>query len=480
MSLAQKGLTGFLFSFSSSLIIQVVTLTGGLYMARIIGPEKFGLVGMLYVIFAVTGFLVSGGLGMALIREKTVSEEDKATVFYFNIFVSLFFYATLWFCAPLIADFYNHQELIVLVRLMGLDLLFGSLIIVQKNTLQRELKFKLISIIGVSTNLLVTLISVLLAYNGFGVYALAIKFFLTNFFSLIFLYSFNPWLPKGFINKESFKRLFSFGSNVVLLGIINNIFGNLNQVMIGKYFTAATVGFFTQGKMFKDNVTSILNDTVMNVTFPMLSKLQDDKIRLKNAYKRIVRMNSFTIFPAITILILSAEPLIIGLLGEKWRGSVVFLKILGISGYVMHLHSINLNVLKVCGKGKDYLHQGFFRNGLMLIGVLITINISVIAMAWAFVVGEFFQLFINVYYSNKYIKFTIKEQFEIMLPLILITLVMGVCVYIVGLYNFPWLLMKLVVMAITGVIIYLGLSIYFKIDAFTDFKDLMLKKIYNK
>jgi O-antigen/teichoic acid export membrane protein len=266
----------------------------------------------------------------------------------------------------------------------------------------------------------------------------------------------------------------------VLLGIINNIFGNLNQVMIGKYFTAATVGFFSQGKMFKDNVTSILNDTVMNVTFPMLAKLQDDKIRLKNAYKRIVRMNSFTIFPAITILILSAEPLIVGLLGEKWRGSVVFLKILGISGYVMHLHSINLNVLKVCGKGKDYLHQGFFRNGLMLVGVLVTINISVIAMAWAFVVGEFLQLFINVYYSNKYIKFTIKEQFEIMLPLILITFVMGICVYIVGLYNFPWLLMKLVVMAISGVIIYLGLSIYFKIDAFADFKDLMLKKIYNK
>ncbi len=480
MSLAQKGLSGFLYSLSSSVIVKIIGFFGGIYLARVLGPEEFGLVGMLYVIFAVSSFMISGGFGLALIREKTITEADKATVFYFNIIVSCVLYIIIWFGAPLIASFYGRQELISLTRLMGIDLLFGSLTIVQTVILQRELNFKFLSYLQIFTSVIVTLVAVILAYLGFGVYALAIRFIIGSAVSSIILFTFNRWMPKGFINKKSFKRLFAFGSNVMLLGFMNNIFGNLNQVIIGKYFSAASVGFFNQGNMFKDNITGTLNQTVMTVTFPMLAQLQDDKIRLKAAYKRIIRINSFTIFPAITILILVAEPLIISLLGEKWRGSIVFLQILGISGYVMHLHSINQNVLKVCGGGRDYLSQGFFRNGITVMGVLIAVNISAVAMAWAFVIGEFLQLFVNVYYSNKYIKFSIGEQFKIMSPIILITILMAVSVYIVGLYPYESNLVKVIVMSVLGLLIYGGLSATFKLEAFIEFKELILKKIFKK
>lgn len=480
MSLAQKGLSGFIYTLSSSVLNKIIIFIGGIYIARILGPEEFGLVGMLYVIFAVSNFMITGGFGLALVREKHITEADKATVFYFNVIVSFSLYVLLWFGAPLIADFYNKQELLMLTRLMGLDLIFGSLTIVQKSVLQRELRFKFLSVLVVISGLVVTIISVILATVGFGVYALAIKFILTNLIITILLFSYNPWFPQGFINKESFKRLFAFGSNVMFLGLMNNIFGNLNQVIIGKYFSAAQVGFFNQGNMLKNNVTSTLNDTVMSVTFPMLAKLQDDKKRLKAAYQRIIRINSFTIFPAITILILTADPFIIGLLGEKWRGSIVFLQILGISGLVLHLHSINQNVLKVFGGGRDYLHQGFFRNALTVVGIAITVNISVVAMAWAFVAGEFLQLFINVYYSNKYIKFTFLEQFKIMLPLILITFLMGLCVYTIGLYEYTSDLLKLTVMGVSGTIIYLFFAIVFKLEAFYELKDLLSKRFIKK
>lgn len=480
MSLAQKGLSGFIYTFSASIINNIIVLAGGVYLARLLAPEDYGLVAMLYIIFAVSRFMISGGLGLALIRGETITEADKSTVFYFNIIVSSLLYTLIWFCAPLIAGFYGKQELVSLTRWMGLDLLFSSLTIVQLSVLQRELKFKFLSIIQIVGGITVTTVALILAYLGFGVMALAIKFILGGLVSSIMLFTFNPWLPKGFMTKESFKKLFAFGSNVMLLGFANSIFGNLNQVIIGKYFSTASLGFFNQGNMLKDNVVSTLNDTVMQVTFPMLAQLQTDKERLKAGYKRIMRINSFTIFPLITILILTAEPLIIGLLGEKWRGSIIFLQILGISGYVRHLHSINLNILKVYGKGKDYFHQGLFRNGLTILGILIAVNISVIAMAWAFVIGEFLQLFINVYYSNKHIKFSFKEQLQIILPLVLITLVMGICVYLTGLLINLWPLLKLLLMCIVGIVSYLSLAALFKIDAFADFRTLIMSKIRKK
>jgi O-antigen/teichoic acid export membrane protein len=480
LSLAQKGLSGFIYTFSSSIISKIIVLAGGIYLARLLSPEDYGLIAMLYIIFAVSNFMITGGLGLALIREKTITEADKATVFYFNILVSICLYVLLWFGAPLIASFYEREELIFLTRVMGLDLLFKSLTIVQISVLKRELKFKLLGVTEVISKIVVIGTAVLLAYSGFGVIALAVKFILGSLVTSIILFAFNPWLPIGFITRKSFNKLFAFGSNVMLLGFVNSISSNLNQVVIGKYYSPISLGFFNQGNMLKNNVANTLNDTVMNVTFPMLAQLQDDKEKLKAGYQRIMRINTFTIFPIVTILILTAEPLIIGLLGEKWRGSVIFLQILGISAYVRHLHSINLNVLKVYGKGKDYLAQGFFRNGLTILGILIAVNFSVIAMAWAFVITEFLQLFINVYYSNKYIRFTFKEQFKIMLPIILITVAMGVSVYFIGLLDYRWSLLKLLIMSSTGMVIYLILAFLFKTKASTEVMTLIKNKIYNE
>lgn len=477
MSLAQKGLSGFIYTFSSSIINKVIVFAGGIYLARLLTPKDYGLVAMLYIIFAVSTFMISGGLGLALIRERVVTEEDKATVFYFNIIVSISLYLILWFSAPMIARFYGEDQLILLARLMGLDMLFKSLTIVQVSILKRQLKFKILSVVDIISMVVVIATSIYLAYMGFGVMALAIKFILGSLISSIMLFLFNPWIPKGFIKKESFKKLFSFGGNVMLLGFVNSVSRNLNQVVIGKYFSPSSLGFFNQGNTLQDTVTSAMNDTVMTVTFPMLAQIQDDKERLKAGYQRIMRINTFTIYPIITMLILTAEPLIIGLLGEKWRGSIIFLQILGLSGYVRHLHSINLNVLKVYGQGKDYLSQGFFRNGLTILGILITVNISVIAMAWAFVITEFLQLFVNVYYSNKYISFKFREQWQVMYPIILITIITAFFVYILSYLEFAHPVIKLLVLSTSGMSLYLLLSFIFKLEALQDMKSIMGNKI---
>lgn len=476
MSLAQKGFAGFIFTFSSSLINKVLAFVGGILLARMLMPEDFGLVAMLYIIFAISSHLVKAGFGLAVIREREINEQDKATVFYSNLIVSITLYLILWFSAPAIASFYGKEELIVLTRIMGLDLLFNSFTIIQRAVLTRDLKFKLLSIAEVISGIVVIGIPLIMAYYGYGVLALAVKFILGSLMTSIILFTVNPWMPKGFININSFKKLFSFSSNVMILGIVNSISKNLHQVIIGKYFSAASLGFFNQGNTFKETIIGTLNNTVMEVTFPILSKLQEDTHRLKQGYSRIMRINSFTIFPMITLLILIAEPLIITLLGEKWRGTIVFLQILGISGYVMHLHNINLNVLKVYGKGRDYLMQGIFRNGLTIIGIAVAINFSTIAMAWAFVATEFAQLGVNVYYSNKYLSFKFKEQLKVMLPIIAITFIMAVAVYLLSTLNYGSDWLKLIVLSFSGILIYGGMALTFKLEVIDEVKVLFLSK----
>ncbi|MCH8534615.1 MAG: lipopolysaccharide biosynthesis protein [Flavobacteriaceae bacterium] len=476
MSLAQKGLSGFLYTFGSSLISKGLGLAGGIYLARLLSPEDYGLVAMLFIFFSISNFLVTGGFGLALIREKEITEEDKSTVFFFNLIVSLVLYACIWIASPYIAKFYDEPILEILAKIMGLDMIFKSLTIVQQSTLKRDLKFKELGIVSVFNGIIVISVAVVLAYYGFGVYALVVKFVLGSLGASILLYLINPWKPTSFIKKNSFKKLFAFGSNVMILGLVNSVTREFHKAVIGRYYSTASLGFFNQGSMLKDNLSNTFTETISKVTFPMLSKLQDDKERLKRGYIRILQINSYVIFPLISMLILVAEPLILGLLGEKWSGSIPFLQILCISAYVHHLHKINLNVLKVYGKGKDYIMQGVIRNMLTITGVIIGAYISIYAIAWSLVITEFLQIFVNIHYSNKYIKFRFKEQFKVMLPLIALSLGMSFTVYGIGFFDYSTEILKLIIMLATGCLSYVVLSLVFKVNAFNELIMLLNKK----
>lgn len=473
MSLAQRGLTGFIYTFGSSIIGKIFTFAGGVYLARLLDPSDYGLVAMLYIFFSISSFLITGGFGLALIREKDIDENDKSTVFFFNLLVAIILYAIIWVTAPLIAKFYDEPILVVLARIMGLDLIFKGFTIVQQSVLKRELKFKELSYVSIFNAVVVIATAVILAYLGYGVYALAIKFVLASLFSSILLYIINPWKPTIFFDKKSFKKLFAFGSNVMLLGFINTISREFHKIVIGKYFSTSTLGFFNQGNMLKDNLANTFTDTISTITFPMLAKLQDEKQRLKEGYVKILEVNSFVILPLITLLILTAEPFVLGFLGEKWSGTIVFLQILSVSAYVNHFHSVNLNILKVYGKGKDYVLQGIIRNSLTITGVLIGAQISVEAIAWSLVITEFLQLFVNSYYSNKYMSFKLKDQIKSILPIIVVNFFMGVLVFLVSYMKISNHFVQLATMIGVGGISYISIAHAFKIKAYVELFNLV-------
>jgi O-antigen/teichoic acid export membrane protein len=479
MSLSQKALSGFSYTFSSTILSKIITLIGGIYLARLLNPEDFGLLAMLYIIFEVSGFLISSGFGLVLIREKNVSEEDLSTVFWFNLAISSVLVLTVWLLSQHIVKFYEEPRLFWLSRIMSLNLLFSAFGIVQKSMFQRRLEYKKLSVALIVSNLLAITIAIALAYNNFGFYALAIKYVLISLISSVILYIYNPWKPSSFINIASFKRLFAFGGNVMLLGLVNTLSRNIHQIVIGKFFSTSLLGFFNQGNMLKDNLVNTVSTSISQVTFPILSKLQDDKQRLKEGYSRILAISTYVIFPIVIIFIFIAKPLILFLLGEKWQDTTLFFQILLIGGALNHIHGINLNVLKVYGGGKDYLMQGIIRNGITILLIIIGVQVGVVGIAFGLIISEFLQLFVNTYYSNKYIHFKFSEQVNVILPIIILNLLfifISISLeYLINTNSISFLFAYPIVYLIS----YFCISKYFQLVVYTEIQNLVLIKFQN-
>jgi len=477
MSLAQKAFSSILYSLSSKFIVKFILLGGSILLARILEPRDFGLIATVYIFFEISNFMIQGGFSMALIREESIDENDKATAFYFNLIVSIFTFIIMWFSAPFISRFYDELELVLIIRIMSLSLLFNALGLVQRAIYARKMKFKQIGIIHIIASIISVLVTIILAHLGYGVIALAIKFTIGNLVFAILLYVLMPWLPIGFIKKKSFNKLFSFGKNVMLLGFVNTISRNIHSVVIAKYYSIDMLGFYSQGRMLKDTIANTLSDSIMSVSFPVLSKIQSDEKRLKKTYVKLLSITSFLIFPVMSVLILAAEPIILVLLGEKWSESIPFLQIIGITGYLKHIHSINLNVLKVYGKGKDYLIQGVIRNGLTLLCIFIGAQYSVIAIAWAFVIADTLQLFVNIYYSNKYLSFSFKDQIKIMAPILLLNLGNFALIWFIMQINMEYNFIKLITITLSSFVFYIGMAIICKFEVYFYSKKMLLNKI---
>lgn len=479
-SLSQKALKGFTYTFTSSIITKLVILLGGIYLARLLNPEDFGLIATLYIIFELSGFLISAGFGLVLIREKSVSEEDLSTVFWFNLLISILLVVLIWISGHRIVDFYREPRLLWLSRIMSLNLIFSALGIVQKSMFQRRLDYKKLSIVEIFSNSAAIIIAIILANNSFGYNALAYKYVLTNLISTLILYLYNPWRPTSFININSFKRLFNFGGNVMLLGLVNTISRNAHQIVVGKFFSTSTLGFFNQGNMLKDNIVNTVSTSISQVTFPILSKLQENKQRLKEGYIRILAITTFAIFPIVIIFFFISKPLILFLLGVKWQDTSQYFQILLIGGSVSHIHGINLNVLKVYGGGKDYLIQGIIRNFLTLSSIAIGIQFGPVGIAIGLMISEFLQLFVNTYYSNKYIDFKFSEQFSIILPVIILNLFFITASLSLQFFIETNTVVFLFAYPVTFMIMYIYFANYFHLSVYTDIKDIVFIKFFNK
>ncbi|MEQ5635307.1 lipopolysaccharide biosynthesis protein [Providencia manganoxydans] len=421
-NLKQKTTSSLKWSAIERLATQLVQLIVMLVLARILGPHAFGLIGMLAVFIAVSQVFVDSGLSSALIRKLDRSELDYSTAFYFNIGIALVCYTLLYFCAPYIASFYNQPELTSLTRILALVVIINSFGIIQRTKLSIKMDFKTqakASLIAVTIS---SLTAFCLAYYNFGVWSLVAQTLVYATFNVIFLNMLHRWLPMLSFSSESFRHLFGFGSKLMLSGLIDSIYQNIYQIVIGKKFNVLDVGYFTQANQLIQTPATTMTAIIQRVTYPMLSSIQNDEQQLNSAYLLTLRLSAVVIFPILFGLGTIADPLIPELLGLEWKPAALLASILAMGLLLYPIHAINLNYLQVKGRSDLFLKLEIIKKVIITIILIITIPYGINAICIGIVIQSYIALFINTYYNGRIGNLSGIIQLKALLPIWLIAI----------------------------------------------------------
>ncbi len=474
-SLKSKATKGILWNAVEKFSVQAGSFVIGIVLARILIPEDFGLIGMLSIFIAISQSFIDSGMGAGLIQKKNRTEIDFSTVFVFNFLVSTLFYVVLFFSAPLIADFYNTPQLVLLTRVLTINIIINSLAIVQRTRLTINIDFKTIAKVNVVSVISGGVFGVYFAYNGFGVWALVIQNLIRTSITVIMFWVLSKWKPSLLFSKQSFKELFGFGSKLLIAGLYAQTLNNIYNITIGKAYSSSELGFYTRAKTFAETSAGTVTGILQQVTFPILASLQDDKKRLVSVYRRLIKMTAFFIFPVMTLLALLADPFIRLLLTEKWMPAVPLLQWMCFARIFYPISIINMTILSAIGRSDLFLKVDLSKLPLIVLALIITIPLGVKAMVIGHVVTSGISFFINAYLPGRLFGYGPISQLKDMIPVFISTAVMALVVFtLTSLLENP--LLKLVVGGGGGFGIFFLISYMQKIKELKEL-NIFIKKI---
>lgn len=468
MSLSQQALGGVLWASVEKFGGKIIQFFTTIFLARILVPEDFGVVAMISIFFEVSKILIDSGFSQALIREDHISEEDKTTTFYINLTTAFVLFFILWFSAPWVSQFFDEPILVWMTRFMALTPIFFSVTIIQRAYYSHKINFRTQAIINLIAAVLSGGSAVVLAWYDFGAWAIAAQQVLMAFVTSFLFWGINPWVPKGFIKKESFKKLLGFGSNLMVSGLINVAFNEVYKVIIGRLYSSNLLGLYAQAENIRNVVSHNLINVMVRVTYPSLSKIKSDRKRLKDGYKKILQVISLLIFPAMIGVILVAEPMVIALIGEKWSDSVPILQLLSLVGLIYHLHVINLNILKVIGRSDLILRLSIIKKTGVAIAIIIGLRFGFWGLIMAQVISSYVSLYINMMYTAKLVHYSKLDQLKDVFPILIYSLPMGAVVFSLDLLSYNVEFLRLAVLVISGVFVYGITCLLFKPKPFKE------------
>lgn len=415
-SLKNKTVKGTIWSSLERFSVQGIQFLVMIIMARVLTPDDYGLVGMLAIFIAISQSLIDSGFSQALIRKQDRTEVDNSTVFYFNIGVGLILYFVLFFTAPLIAKFYDEPILIPLTRVISLSVIINSLVVVQRALLTIKIDFKTQAKATFTGAILSGIVGITMTYTGFGVWSIVAQQ-LTNLATvMILLWIFSHWRPSLTYSWASFRELFAFGSKLAVSGLLDTLYRNVYLIVIGKVFKAADLGYYTRAHQFAEFPSSNVSGIVQRVTFPVLCTVQNDDERLRDIYRRLLRISAFVVFPLMMGLAGVAHPFVSLILNEQWAFAGVLLQIICFAMMWYPVHAINLNLLQVKGRSDLFLKLEIYKK-LIGIGILvITVSFGLEAMCYGSILSSILALIINTYYTGKLINVGFLKQMRDLMP----------------------------------------------------------------
>jgi len=476
-SLKQKTISGLSWSFVDQMGNLVISFVVGIVLARLLSPREFGLIGMIIVFVAISESFINSGFSNALIRKQNCTNTDYSTVFYFNLVVGFLFFLLLNISTPAISSFFNEPELQPIVRVMAWILMVNSLSIIQRTILVKRVDFKLFARISIISSLSSGAIALIMAFNGYGVWSLVAQRLSKQILETLFLWIWNNWRPQLLFSWDSFKELFDFGSKLLISGLIDTIYRNVYYLIIGKFFSAQELGYYTKADDFKRIPSEGLNGVISRVSFPVLSSIQDDKPRLKTNYQELIRSTMFITFILMMGLAAVSEPMVITLIGEKWRPSIVYLQLLCFVGMMYPLHALNLNMLQVSGRSDLFLKLEVIKKLLAIPIILIGIYWGVKAMIIGMIINSQIAYLLNSYWSGKFVGYSTKEQALNIFPSFSFAISMGLAVYLLGSFLPLAEVWILVIQIVFGAIFVFVFGELFKFKEYMYIKSLVLEQL---
>lgn len=469
-NLKAKTVNGVIWSSIDRFTTQGIQFVFSILIARLLLPSDYGVVAMLGIFMGVSQCFIDSGFSTALVRKLDRTEVDFSTVFYFNNIVAVLFYALLWLASPYIAAFYDLPLLEDVTKIVGLNLIIGTLGGIQNAKLSIAIDFKTRAKISVITTIFTGVVGLYLAYRGYGVWALVLQGLSSNILRTLLLWVYVKWRPQWVFSWKSFREMFSFGSKMLASGLLDTIYNNIYTIVIGKCFNSAALGVYSRADGLAQFPSSNITGVLQAVTFPVLSSIQNDEERLAVGYKKLLRLSAFVIFPAMVGLAAVADPFIRLALTDKWEGAIRFLQIICFSMMWYPIHAINLNLLTATGRSDYFLKLEVIKKVQGVIVLAVTVPMGLVAMCYGRIISSLISLVWNTYYTKKIIGYGYVQQMKDLMHILLHSLVMGAITYgVVGILPNLWL--KLIVGILVGVVYYIAGAYLMK---FEEMQELLL------
>jgi len=451
-SLKDKTVNGTIWSGIDNVAQFGVTFVVSVVLARLLSPDDYGLIGIITIFTAVCTALINGGFTTALIRKKDATDDDYNTSFIVNLIMSLLLYAIIFLCSPFIADFFNRQELVSLTRVSSLGMIIGALAIVQQTILTKRIDFKTQTKVTIVASVTSGIIGIVMAMMGFGVWSLVAQQLSSQTLRTVLLWIANKWIPKLQFSSASFHELFGFGWKMMASSVLDTVWKELYQVVVGKFYSPATLGQYTRAKQFSTLFSSNLTTVIQRVTYPVLSNIQDDKERMVSAYRRIIKVTMFV--TAISMFFLGAvsEPLLYCLIGPKWNEAATYLPLICISGSLYPLHAINLNMLQVQGRSDLFLGLEIVKKIIGLVPLFVCIFYGVLPMLYVNLITGCMSYFLNSYFPGKLLGYTSWMQLKDIAPSYGLATLIALCIYFLKYLPITyWVILPLQIVLGTGI-----------------------------
>lgn len=470
-------ITGVIWSFFEQLLRRGISIIVTLLLARFLVPEDFGLLAMMTVFISIATALMDSGIQQALIRKLEPDDAYFSTAFFTNLGLGALAYILLFSAAPFISSFYEEPRLTLLIRVAGIVVLINAFQVIQVAMLSRDLNFKMQMKASVPAAIISGTLAVVMAYMGFGVWALIAQTVLSALLIVLIYWWVQPWRPQLVFDPSALKEMYSFGYKLFLSGVLDTVSRNIYVLVIAKVFSAGIAGLYFFAERIKDLVISQLVQSVQKVTYPALSTLQDDDAKLKEGYRNVMQLTTFMLFPAMLMLAALAKPLFELFFPERWLPAVPYLQLMCIVGVLYPIHSINLNILKVKGRSDLFLGLEVFKKITLFIVLFVSYHYGVIGI----LIGKGLQSIIayipNSYFSKRLICYSVREQLSDVLPGLGLAAAVSLVIYYAQLFVVLPPLISLIVYSAAGLAAYLLLAKTFKLTAFQLAESMIRKRL---